>query len=167
MLSKCVQCQYISLYIYLSSDSGDIVALGFNPISQKRIVSPTADKLVEWWIEMLELTTSQFDNSLVLIESHSICVSLSITESVCQRSRHISCTWKLNNLDGCICLFCLFVLKESDLFSLILRAIWIWLAALLSCGENQMLPFIFFLRNWRGALKVHMAYKVTVGKAPV
>lgn len=80
---------------------------------------------------MLELTTSQFDSTLVLIESHSIYVSLSITVSVSQHSRHVSsntsvsCTWKLNNSVECIYLFCLFALKANDLFTLILQGIWI------------------------------------------
>lgn len=144
-IKMCPGGVWVHLSIYVRSDSGNTVTLGFNPISEKRIMSPTADKLVVWWIEMLELTTSRFDNSLVLIESRSICVSSSVTASVCQRSRHVSsntsvsCTWKLSNLDVCVCTFCLFALKESDLFSLILQAIWIWLAAIQSCGESFLL----------------------------
>lgn len=149
MLAKCVQVTgwYISPYMCIQ-----ITVLWFNPISVTRIMSPTAEKSVVWWIEMLKLTTSQSDDRLVLIESHSFYVSLSITVSVCQHCRHVlsntsgSCTWKLNNMDGCICLLCLFALKASDLFRLILWAIWIWL------WWNMKAPLHFLPVNLNGAV---------------
>ena len=78
---------------------------------------------------------------------------LSITVSVCQRFRYVSsntpapCTWKPSDSAGCVFFFCLFALKESDLFRLIPRAIWIWLAALQRCARNLKAPSHFSCRG--------------------
>ena len=45
-IKVCAGRGLVNLSICVRSDSSDTFALGCNPISEKRIMSPTADKLV-------------------------------------------------------------------------------------------------------------------------